>query len=695
MNSFFRRRRNLYTRPSTAASEDSIMSADTDEINGDYDNINVVVRVRPLTMQEAGKKDIQVVHFPADGQIMVDDQISGQTRVFTYNVVFEPEASQNDVFEYCGIKKMIDMALDGFACTVLAYGQTGAGKTYTLTGVQCDGRTGEKVQGVVQMAFDYLFEQVELRRELNYIVQASYLEVYKEQVFDLLNPSAKGLTVRWSKERGFYAENLFVVECEDAGDLEGVLEEGRKNRQVRSHNMNEHSSRSHTILVLMMTSEMRDPEDSTNFIRRHGKLSLVDLAGSEKTKKTNSKGETLKEANNINKSLLVLGNCISALADPRKRNGHIPYRDSTLTKLLADSFGGSGMALMIACISPSRANTSETLNTLRYASRAKRIKTKPIIRMDPREQLILSLKREVKLLRMENDFLRQQLNIGGDVTFGRPGSISIEDMKTDEVKSMLYHYMQENENLREENASLHEMRDLLTRDHELVCRENEKLSQRLANMGRKFSPSSASPDYQDEGNSHSLNNSYSSQQDLVTNAWSSAGSRRSLNDLDGDMERESAEYMDFTKRTPSRVKVTNRSWTKQFTPEKRKVGRSLTDITETAENSDRSAKASPRPQRWNSWGNGISQGSDRSKINKSINNGSAEVEDDVTIVGNSVMTPTPPPKLPPLISKLMPVGVNNRKSAKMSIKTKQEIDENSAKLAKDLQKVQKAMWGET
>lgn len=458
--------------------------------------------------------------------------------------------------------------------------------------------------------------------------------------------------------------------------------------------MNEHSSRSHTILVLMMTSEMRDPDDSTNFIRRHGKLSLVDLAGSEKTKKTNSKGETLKEANNINKSLLVLGNCISALADPRKRNGHIPYRDSTLTKLLADSFGGSGMALMIACISPSRANTSETLNTLRYASRAKRIKTKPIIRMDPREQLILSLKREVKLLRMENDFLRQQLNLGGEITFGRPGSISLEDMKTEDIKTMLYQYMQENENLREENAHLHEMRDLLTRDHELVCRENEKLLQRLANMGRKFSPSSASPDYQEEGTSHSLNNSFSSQQDLVTNAWSSAGSRRSLNDLDADIEKETAEYIDFTKRTPSRVKVTNRSWTKQFTPEKRKMGRSLTDITETAENSDRSIKGSPKPQRWNSWGNGIAHSSDRSKVNKSASNSSLDVEDDVTIVGNSVMTPTPPPKLPPLISKLMPVAVN-RKSAKMSIKTKQEIDENSAKLAKDLQKVQKAMWGET
>ncbi|GBO07097.1 Kinesin-like protein KIF12, partial [Araneus ventricosus] len=263
--------------------------------------------------------------------------------------------------------------------------------------------------GIVHMAFAYLFNQIKQRKDIEYIVQASYMEIYKEHALDLLNPSTKPLPVRWSKEKGFYAENLFVVECEDAGDLEGVLDEGRKNRQVRAHNMNEHSSRSHTILILTLTSEVRDSEDPTHYIRRYGKVFLVDLAGSEKTKKTNSRGETLKEANNINKSLLVLGNCISALADPRKRSSHIPYRDSTLTKLLADSLGGSGLALMIACVSPSRVNIAETLNTLRYASRAKRIKTKPMVRMDPREQLIISLKREVRVLRMENSFLRQQV----------------------------------------------------------------------------------------------------------------------------------------------------------------------------------------------------------------------------------------------------------------------------------------------
>ncbi|KAM7310663.1 kinesin-like protein KIF12 [Ixodes scapularis] len=241
---------------------------------------------------------------------------------------------------------------------------------------------------------------------------------------------------------------------------------GRKNRQVRSHEMNEHSSRSHTILSISLASEIQDPDDPNTYIRRQGKLSLVDLAGSEKTKKTKSKGNTLTEANNINKSLLVLGNCISCLADPKKRSGHIPYRDSTLTKLLADSLGGNGMALIVACVSPSASNAPETINTLRYASRAKRVKTKPMVRMDPRELLILSLRREVRLLRMENSYLRQQmmtngrLQLNGIVPVGgvspdgdsgidlmREGHPPAEEGDPRNERALLHKYMTENESL--------------------------------------------------------------------------------------------------------------------------------------------------------------------------------------------------------------------------------------------------------
>ncbi|XP_015784354.1 kinesin-like protein KIF12 isoform X2 [Tetranychus urticae] len=405
----------------TESSPDLPIELKASPVASEFDAINVVVRVRPIHGNRGSEKNRDTSLFPAAGQIQVNDPISNTTRSFTFNVVFEPEATQEEIFEHSGVKRLIDMALEGFACTIFAYGQTGSGKTFTLCGNYYEDFSDEKnigekkILGIIQLSFAYLFEQIKLKKDrgVYYVVTASYLEVYNEQVLDLLNPSTKSLNVRWSKDRGFYAENLFKVECEDIGDLEGVLEEGTKNRQVRSHMMNEKSSRSHSLLTISLASETQDPEDPQGYIRREGRLCLVDLAGSEKTKRTQSKGDTLVEANNINRSLLVLGNCISALASPKRRAGHIPYRDSTLTKLLADSLSGSGMTLMVACVSSSPEDASETINTLRYAARAKKVKTNPIVRMDPRELLILSLKREVRLLRMENIYLRQQMQFDG------------------------------------------------------------------------------------------------------------------------------------------------------------------------------------------------------------------------------------------------------------------------------------------
>lgn len=207
-------------------------------------------------------------------------------------------------------ENIIEIKLNRFACTVFAYGQTGSGKTFTLSGNlnetinQVNGSTDpggggnerkqtEKTVGLIQLSFAYLFEQIKVKRQMNvsYVVTASYLEVYNEQVLDLLNPSGRALLVRWNKHRGFYAENLFKVECEDAGDLQGVLEEGEKlflflkklwinwkirigigmkNRQFRSHQMNEHSSRSHTLLTIALHSRTIDPEDPQGYITRQG-----------------------------------------------------------------------------------------------------------------------------------------------------------------------------------------------------------------------------------------------------------------------------------------------------------------------------------------------------------------------------------------------------------------------------------------
>ncbi|KAJ6216438.1 hypothetical protein RDWZM_007595 [Blomia tropicalis] len=588
--------------------------------HGPDHSINVVIRVRPIisgqtSAQHAGKSIATKTNSKENGtttndpstaisfqppdrfKYVVQDVIASTVRPFAFNVVFEPEATQEEVFEHSGVKRLIDMALDGFACTVFAYGQTSTGKTYTLTGnaFQVCRNNFEKTEmermetmspnkrrhhttpgsncvnhqnlnsnnaksiGIVQLSFAYLFEQIKrrkLRDKTLYVITVSYLEVYNEQVLDLLNPSPRSLNVRWAKDRGFYAENLFKVECEDIGDLEGVLEEGCKNRQVRGHSMNENSSRSHAVMTITLSSEMSDPEDPQGFIRKEGRLCLVDLAGSEKTKRTNSKGGTFVEANNINRSLLVLGNCIACLADPKRRNGHIPYRDSMLTKLLADSLAGNGMTLMIACVSPMKCDSQETISTLRYASRAKRVRMNPVVQMDPRELLILSLKREVRVLRVENNYLRQNYQIhhhqpppaaaaaaitavnGGQFAAGKFPfclhfvlpmiSLQLNENGTFDANSMLLSrmenmgpngaidkvddkdghllnkYMHDNEVLRVENVQLNLQRHRLIRDHELVCKENERLMRKLNSLIGKSETSSGNRNRQLIGSAHLL-----------------------------------------------------------------------------------------------------------------------------------------------------------------------------------------------
>ncbi|KAL3857944.1 hypothetical protein ACJMK2_012569 [Sinanodonta woodiana] len=284
---------------------------------------------------------------------------------------------------------------------------------------------------------------------------------------------------------------------EDQGPENKQEREGMRNRQTGSHGLNEFSSRSHSMLMLTVDSEQQDPDDENLYITKRGKLTFVDLAGSEKVKDSNSTAETLVESNNINRSLLVLGNCISSLGDPKRRHGHIPYRDSKLTKLLADSLGGNGVTLMVCCITPSSHHASETMNTLRYASRAKKIQTKPVVKMDPREKLILSLKREIKVLKNENHYLRQQLDFPAKPKgqLARQNEESYVKLLQDKEKQngakddtglyeMLQEYMVENEALRSDNADLQNLRETQKRDQQILYRDNERLLKRVEDLER-------------------------------------------------------------------------------------------------------------------------------------------------------------------------------------------------------------------
>ncbi|KAI5637322.1 kinesin motor domain-containing protein [Phthorimaea operculella] len=449
-------------------------------LNSDEDNINVVVRVRPLSDPERGRGEREMLEFPGKGQVIVHGGTPGQkAKVFSYNVVFEPAATQANVLEYSGIKRLLEMAVEGFSCTAFCYGQTGSGKTHTLTGPPGLMENGTSPyaadHGLVVRSFVYLFQLINERPDCHFILKASFLEIYNEKVIDLLNPGSarKPLQVRWSKEsRSFYVENLFTVDCEELDDLFAVLEEGMKNRAVGAHAMNAHSSRSHTLLCVRVRRDLRTTGDVT--CSTHGKINFVDLAGSEMTKRTHSTGKTLEEANNINRSLMVLGYCIAQLSDGKKK-GHIPYRDSKLTKLLADSLAGNGVTLMIACIAPTRSNLSETINTLRYAARAKKIKTKPIVKMDARDALILSLKREVEALHAENQHLRTALHMQTDLNIETyKGLLSLKR----EVEAL----HAENQHLR---TALHMQTDLNIETYSEYWAYNEDCIKGLLSLKRK------------------------------------------------------------------------------------------------------------------------------------------------------------------------------------------------------------------
>ncbi|KAJ3105454.1 Kinesin- protein 12 [Phlyctochytrium planicorne] len=364
--------------------------------------VRVVVRVRPRNEAEAMRDDMPAVECHEDCRTILIRCGEAGAKGITFSRVCPEDSAQESVFEDCRVADMVRQALEGYSATIFAFGQTGSGKTFTITGPETGWNEDQEMAGIIPRALQYMYQLIQEMADqgVECKVSAAYLEIYNEQVQDLLNPSGVSLPIRWNVSRGFYVENLFIVECESLDDCLAVLEEGLKNRKTGSHYLNEHSSRSHSIMTIYTTTKTMDTDDGKPLVK-HGRISFVDLAGSEKVKSSKASGETLNETLNINKSLLTLDN--------RRREGHIPYRDSKLTMLLSDSLGGHGIALMIACVSPASVNIHETIKTLRYAQRAKRIKNKPIVLVDPVLDVVVQLKREVKGLRRENAVLRARV----------------------------------------------------------------------------------------------------------------------------------------------------------------------------------------------------------------------------------------------------------------------------------------------
>ncbi len=369
--------------------------------NKSSESVKVVVRCRPLNRREESNG-------PAGGIVQMDLRLgqvilrnprapaSEPQKTFTFDAVYDSNSKQRDLYDE-SVRPLIDSVLAGFNGTIFAYGQTGTGKTYTMQGAWLD----PEKRGVIPNAFDHIFTHISRSQsDKQYLVRASYLEIYLEEVRDLLDPNhgnARALELRENPDSGVYVRDLTSCVCKSIKEIEEVMNVGNQARAVGATDMNEHSSRSHALFLITVECSQPGPDGRKHI--RVGRLNLVDLAGSERQAKTGVQGERLKEAAKINLSLSALGNVISALADGR--SGHVPYRDSKLTRLLQDSLGGNAKTVMVATLGPAPQHYDETLTTLRYANRAKNIQNQPRVNEDPKDALLREFQREIARLRAQ------------------------------------------------------------------------------------------------------------------------------------------------------------------------------------------------------------------------------------------------------------------------------------------------------
>ncbi|XP_049442955.1 kinesin-like protein KIF1A isoform X12 [Epinephelus fuscoguttatus] len=377
-------------------------------------SVKVAVRVRPFNSREMGKESKCIIQMSGNTTTIINPKQAKDNKSFNFDYSYwshtTPEdinyASQMRVYKDIG-EEMLLHAFEGYNVCIFAYGQTGAGKSYTMMGKQ----DVKDQQGIIPLLCEDLFTKINDNADnsMSYSVEVSYMEIYCERVRDLLNPKNKGnLRVREHPLMGPYVEDLSKLAVTSYNDIQDLMDSGNKARTVAATNMNETSSRSHAVFNIIFTQKRHDAE-TDNTSEKVSKVSLVDLAGSERADSTGAKGTRLKEGANINKSLTTLGKVISALAEvdsmsnknkkKKKVESFIPYRDSVLTWLLRENLGGNSRTAMVAALSPADINYDETLSTLRYADRAKQIRCNAVINEDPNNRLVRELKEEVSRLK--------------------------------------------------------------------------------------------------------------------------------------------------------------------------------------------------------------------------------------------------------------------------------------------------------
>ncbi|XP_028577580.2 kinesin-like protein KIF28 [Podarcis muralis] len=370
------------------------------------DSVKVAVRVRPFSKREKNAGSRCVISMNCSTTSIHDPRNPSHVKTFTFDLAYwshngflkdqdgklisagpnSKYAGQKEVFRDLG-QGVLDSAWQGYNATLLAYGQTGSGKSYSMIGYGAN-------RGIIPVVCEELFKTIQNQEQnKQYQVTFSMLEIYNEQVIDLLSKIKKrgGLKLREDQQQGFYVDGLKLVPCDSYAQIERLMEQGTKIRTTASTSMNATSSRSHMVITIQF-KQIFLREDIT----KQSIINLVDLAGSERQKSSGSEGDRLREGSRVNLSLTTLGNVISALAEAAvgKKVLHVPYRDSVLTKLLQSALGGNSRTIMIAAISPADMCYEETLSTLRYAERTKKIKNKAVINAGPTAKLINELKAE-------------------------------------------------------------------------------------------------------------------------------------------------------------------------------------------------------------------------------------------------------------------------------------------------------------
>uniref|UniRef100_A0A4W3GPV7 Kinesin family member 21B n=1 Tax=Callorhinchus milii TaxID=7868 RepID=A0A4W3GPV7_CALMI len=431
-------------------------------------------RIRP----QSGKEKVEGCHIctlvtPGEPQVIL-----GKDKAFTFDFVFDTEARQEEIYNAC-VYKLVDGCFEGYNATVFAYGQTGSGKTYSM-GTGFDLNISVEEKGIIPRAIKHLFLGIKERKQAaqslgtsppEFKVSAQFLELYNEEILDLFD-GARGMDSRYRKGNirihedangSIYTTGVTSRNVTSEEEMMQCLKVGALSRTTASTQMNAESSRSHAIFTIhiyqmrlcsraeMVNGVEHDAPPVNEYETLTAKFHFVDLAGSERLKRTGATGERAKEGISINCGLLSLGNVISALGDQSKKNHHVPYRDSKLTRLLQDSLGGNSRTIMIACISPSDRDFMETLNTLKYANRARNIKNKVVVNQDKTSQQINALRAEIARLQM--DLMEYKT---GKRVVGEDGSEGLNDLCHE--NAML---QKENDNLRMRVKAMQETIDAL------------------------------------------------------------------------------------------------------------------------------------------------------------------------------------------------------------------------------------------